>query len=74
MTGGDAKLTGTAAEVTAPDLKAGALATYESDPGPFHLFYVDLTEVVLTSVAPTNDYLSIRTWRPGGPVHEVRRS
>ncbi len=73
MTDGDAKLAGIATEITDPELKAAALSGLEADPGPFHLFHLDLTEAVLTSIAPTNDYLIIRTWRPGGPVREVHR-
>lgn len=71
--GGDAKLAGVAAEITDPQLKAASLEGLDGDPGPFHLFHLDVTEAVLTSVAPTNDYLLIRTWRPGSPVREVRR-
>lgn len=73
MAGGDAKLAGTAAEITDPQLKAAALDDMEGDPGPFHLFHLEITEAVLTSVAPTNDYLLIRTWRPGEAIREQRR-
>lgn len=73
MAGGDAKLAGTAIEITDPQLKAAAVDGTEADPGPFHLFHLDITEAVLTSVAPTNDYLLIRTWRPGEAIQEQRR-
>jgi hypothetical protein len=73
MAGGDAKLAGIAVEITDPELRAALIAANGADPGPFHLFHLELGEAVLTSVAPTNDYLLIRTWRPGGPVREQRR-
>ncbi|MBS2965119.1 pyridoxamine 5'-phosphate oxidase family protein [Actinocrinis puniceicyclus] len=73
MSGGDAKLAGVAIEIGDPRLKAAALDGRQADPGPFHLFRLDLTEAVLTSIAATNDALVIRSWRPGEPVREVRR-
>lgn len=73
MKGGDAKLAGTATEITDPQLKAASLESLEEDPGPFHLFHLDLTEAVLTSLSPNNDYLRIQTWHPGEAVQERRR-
>jgi hypothetical protein len=73
MAGGDAKLAGRAAEIDDPQLKAAIVDDMEGDPGPFHLFFLDITEVVLTSLAPTNDYLLIQTWRPGEAIREQRR-
>lgn len=73
MTGGDAKLGGTAIEITDPQLKAAATEGMEADPGPYHLFHLDINEAVLTELAPTSDYLRIRSWRPGDPVREQRR-
>lgn len=81
MSGGDAKLAGTAMEITDPALKAAARGAVEgseaagtgAEPEPFHLFHLDLTEAVHISLAPTNDYLLIRSWHPGGPIREVRR-
>lgn len=73
LAGGDAKLAGIAREVVDTGLKDEALSTYEQDPGPFHLFHLDLTEVVLTSIAPSGEELLIQAWRPGGPVREVYR-
>lgn len=73
MAGGDAKLSGTVTEITDPRLKAAATGSIEADPGPYHLFHLDITEAVLIEVAPTNDYLRIRTWHPGEPVREQRR-
>ncbi|HZP50871.1 pyridoxamine 5'-phosphate oxidase family protein [Actinocrinis sp.] len=73
MAGGDAKLAGTATEITDPQLKGAALDGMEGDPGPFHLFHLDLTQVVLTSLSPANDYLRIQTWHPGEAIREERR-
>ncbi len=72
MTGGDAKISGIAVEIT----DAVELSAYESDlpqppPAPFHAFRLDLTEVVLTTVE--GDHLLIRSWRPGEPVKSVTR-
>ena len=73
MSGGDAKLAGTATEITDPQLKKAVVDDMEGDPGPFHLFHLDVTEAVLISLAPTNDYLRIQTWRPGEEIQEQRR-
>jgi len=73
MAGGDAKISGTAAEI----IDEVELSAYESDlpqppPGPFHAFRLDLAEVVLTTVE--GDHLLIRSWRPGEPEKSVTRS
>ncbi|MGH3518144.1 MAG: hypothetical protein ACRDQ7_12155 [Haloechinothrix sp.] len=71
MQGGDAKVSGVAGEVTDPAAKAAAVGG-EQPPGPFHLFRLDITEVVLTSVE--GDQLVIQVWRPGRPVRRHQRS
>ena len=61
MEGGDAKLAGTAEEV----LDDAVLASYIGDvspPEPFHLFRIELHEVVLTSLHPDGDRLLIDGW------------
>ena len=71
MAGGDAKVAGRAVEVT----DEPTLATFQSaeqPPGPFHLFLLDLTEAVLTTVA--DDQLVVQVWRPGAEVRTVRRT
>jgi hypothetical protein len=73
MADGDAKLSGVAVEVTEPDLIAGYFPEGETDPGPFHLFELGLTEAVLTELGEGGDHLLIRSWRPGEPVRAVRR-
>jgi hypothetical protein len=37
-------------------------------------FAVDVTEIVLTRIAPSGDRLIITSWRPGGQVREVERT
>jgi Pyridoxamine 5'-phosphate oxidase len=73
MEGGDAKLSGTAVEITDPaELKAFVDA--EHPPEPFHLFRLSVDEVVLTSLRDDQQALVIETWRPGGPVKRVERT
>ena len=72
MTGGDAKLSAIAIEV----VDADALAAYVEavhPPPPFHMFRLDLTEVVLTSLHPDGDRLVVSSWRPGRGVSVVER-
>jgi Pyridoxamine 5'-phosphate oxidase len=66
MTGGDAKIAGRAVEVTDPaDLQGFGDAS--QPPEPFHLFRLNLEEVVLTSISSDGQALVIETWRPGAP-------
>src|SRR3954447_14972569 len=65
MAGGDAKVAGRAIEPT-DDQTLAAFRGDEQPAGPYHLFLLDLTEVVLTSVAA--DELVVQLWRPGHPV------
>ena len=62
MAGGDAKISGVAEEVTD---HPGA--------GESHLFRLDVTEVVLTSLHPEGDRLVIESWRPGEGLRRVER-
>jgi hypothetical protein len=69
---GDAKLAGRAVEVTDPaTLKAFTSAG--QPPGPFHLFRVDVTEVVLTRVGDPADHLVIELWREGEGLRRFER-
>ncbi|MFJ8075985.1 pyridoxamine 5'-phosphate oxidase family protein [Streptomyces sp. NPDC096176] len=70
MDGGDVRISGRAFEVT----DAGEKARFVEDvkpPEPFHLFRVELTEVVRTSVE--GDELVVRSWSAGGQVRTQRR-
>jgi hypothetical protein len=71
MTGGDAKIAGRAVEVVDESELAAYAGETNPPPGPFHLFRLDLTEAVLTTVE--GDHLLIRTWRPGAPPTSVER-
>ena len=75
MTEGDAKVAGRAEEVT----DAEGLARYrrgvgeQLEEGSFHLFRVDLSEVVLTKVGDPPDHLVIESWREGEGVRRTER-
>jgi hypothetical protein len=72
MTGGDAKVAGRAVEIT--DTAAlEAMRTDEQPPGPFHLFRIDVTEVVLISLGDPPDHLVIESWHEGRGVQRVER-
>jgi len=59
---GDAKISGTAAEVE----------NHDGSPGS-HRFLVDITEVVITKVGTPGDHLVIETWHPGPGFRRVER-
>jgi hypothetical protein len=79
MPEGDAKLTGRAIEVDDPVKKQELVAAQgnppeEGPPEPFHLFRVDVSEVVVTSLGgDPPDRLVIETWREGRGVTRVER-
>lgn len=70
MEGGDAKVAGVAVEVLDDGAETTA-TTADQPPDPFHLFRLDLTEAVLTSVQ--GDELVMEVWRPGKEVARHRR-
>ena len=73
MDGGDAKISGVAAEIVDKD----ELSTYVDDrhpPEPFHLFRIDLQDVVLTSVDNERNVMIVELWRPGQPVRRTERT
>jgi len=73
MTGGDAKIAGRAVEIT--DRAAlEAMRSDEQPPGPFHLFRVDVNEVVMITLAgDPPDHLVIESWHEGRGVRRVER-
>jgi Pyridoxamine 5'-phosphate oxidase len=72
MAGGDAKIAGGASEVTEPsDLRGFVDAA--KPPEPFHLFRLDIEEVVLTSISSDGQALVIETWHPGAPIATFER-
>jgi hypothetical protein len=70
MDGGDVRISGRAYEVTEPEAKARFVEEVKP-PEPFHLFRIELHEVVRTSVE--GDELVVRSWGPGGPLRVRRR-
>ncbi|MCX5139619.1 MULTISPECIES: pyridoxamine 5'-phosphate oxidase family protein [unclassified Streptomyces] len=71
MADGDVRISGRAVEVTDPEVLARFIAEVKP-PEPFHLFRVELTEVVRIGLEG-GDTLLIRTWRPGHPLRTIRR-
>jgi hypothetical protein len=79
MAGGDAKLSGRAVEVTDRETfdwfvsKEGE-EKGEEPPEPFHLFRIDVAEIVLTTLGgDPPDHLVIETWRERRGVTRVER-
>ncbi|MER6302762.1 pyridoxamine 5'-phosphate oxidase family protein [Kitasatospora sp. NPDC001539] len=71
MAGGDSKLSGRAVEVTDEDeIAAFSAELPEPPPTPFHLFRLDLHQVVHTRVE--GDHLLVDNWHPGRPVETTR--
>ncbi len=76
---GDAKIAGTAHEVTDPPavasvaaaLSAAAAPEEQTDPGSFELIRLDLTEAVVVRIG--SGQLLIETWHPGRGVRQVQR-
>jgi hypothetical protein len=72
----DCKVTGRAVEITESDEKAAWVNRYKEEgkdmpPGPFHLFRLDLDEVVCTWV--DGDQMHVESWRQGrGTRHDTR--
>ena len=68
---GDARINGTAVEVTDPDEMARALEGSGAPPGPMHLFRIDVQELVLTRVQ--GDDLVVDWWRAGAGTRQLKR-
>ena len=72
---GEAKLAGRAEEVTDPATIAAVAAQSGQEPptGAFHLFRIDVTEVVMTKVSDPPDHLVIELWREGQGLRRFER-
>ncbi|MFJ8474724.1 pyridoxamine 5'-phosphate oxidase family protein [Kitasatospora sp. NPDC094011] len=71
MAGGDSKLAGRAVEVTdESELAAFAADLPEPPPTPFHLFRLDLRQVVHTALE--EEALWVLNWHPGRPVEQIQ--
>lgn len=73
MEGGDAKVSGLAVEIADPAEVAALLDAHEPLE-PMHLFRVDITGVVLTSLHPAGDRIVIESWTPGRGVRRIERT
>lgn len=71
MADGDVRVTGRAVEVTDPETIGRFTGEVETPPGPFHLFRLEPTEVVRTTVDDQD--LVLQVWRPGAPLRTIRR-
>ncbi|RDG34874.1 pyridoxamine 5'-phosphate oxidase family protein [Streptomyces corynorhini] len=67
---GDVRIAGRAVEVTERRLRTRYVDAVRP-PLPFQLFRVDVAEIVQTEIE--GDDLVLRSWRPGRPLHTVRR-
>lgn len=70
MGGGDVRISGRAVEILDPK-ELDRYAEAVGMPMPFHVFRVEVAEVVRTSVE--GDDMVIRSWTPGRPVRTIRR-
>jgi hypothetical protein len=68
----DVKIAGRAVEVTDPD-KLGEFGQ-GAPPGPFHLFRVDFTEVVVIRLGEPADHLVIDSWHENVGLRSVKRA
>lgn len=68
---GDAKVSGTAVEVTDPAVLEAF--TENVPPGPFHLFKLDITELVVTRVDGDPPELIVDYWTSGGGRKTAKR-
>ncbi|MEV7195837.1 pyridoxamine 5'-phosphate oxidase family protein [Streptomyces sp. NPDC093510] len=74
MAGGDVRIAGRAVEVRDPETVARyADSVNPPDPGAFHLFRTELTEVVRIGIED-GKYLAVQLWKPGEPVRTTRRT
>lgn len=74
MAGGDIRISGRAIEVEDPEVIARYVGEVQPpDPGSFHLFRTELTEVVRTYIEDEK-YLAVQLWRPGAPARTTRRT
>jgi hypothetical protein len=74
---GDAKIAGRAIEMD-DDVKQAWIASYSEDvgqdpPEPMHLFRLDITEMVLTTIGDPADHLLIESWHEGRGYRRTER-
>lgn len=69
---GDAKIAGRAVEAT-PSIMEKYARAFGRPEQPFHLFTVDIAEVVLVRVGDPADHLDIDVWRTGRGLNRIER-
>jgi hypothetical protein len=67
---GDAKLSGTAEEITDPDRRAAV--SFSGGPEA-HLFRLDIDEAVLVGLNDERTKLVVELWRPGAELKRIER-
>ena len=71
---GDAKVSGRAMEVTDPEEVAAYLDGLDGQPpGDFHLFRVEVEELVVVEMGEPADHLLVQWWSPGKGLRSRRR-
>ena len=72
---GDAKISGGAEEVGAPERRLAVFSSRGSDPpsSESHLFRADIDEAVLVGLNEARDRLVIELWRPGRELKRMER-
>ncbi len=68
MDGGDAKLAAVAEELDDDHPLKESLRAGMAPPEPFHLFRLDLRDVVLTELDGREEHLEVHLWQPGQGV------
>lgn len=72
MEGGDAKFSASATDIPDGHAAKERLRDEVTPPEPFHLFRLDLHDVVLTEVDHEENALFVHLWRPGQAVRTTR--
>ncbi|NED99315.1 pyridoxamine 5'-phosphate oxidase family protein [Phytoactinopolyspora halotolerans] len=72
MEGGDARISGRAVEVP-PERFDEYLEHPVNAPGAFHLFLMEIDDVVLAGLNESRTGMLIQLWRPGRPVETFER-
>jgi Pyridoxamine 5'-phosphate oxidase len=78
LTGGDARISGRGEEITDEEtirtwMEAVSAESGVDPPEPFHLFRVDVSEVVLVRIGDPADHLVIESWREDGGFRRIER-
>lgn len=71
---GDAKIAGRAIDATDPSVMKKYVRAFGEPEQPFHLFTVDIAEVVLVRVGDPADHLDIDVWRAGRGLERIARA